>query len=346
MNEDVMASPHYKQDAMELAKKAKKQELSKDPGSEKSEATPNLATKAVTALLNALSNADVDAAVKRVENLKEEHETKTLDELAELLIKKKVQQTATIGAASSSTALIPGLGTLTSLTVGVATDITATFKLQAEMVLELASLYNFELSTLDQQKLVYLVTGVSTGSNVLLGKVGKELTVKMTERYAQKWLSTALPIIGIAASSSTNALSTYVIAERAKAYFKDGPEAVTTWQESLRRISGVDERTIAAWLKQSSSQTGQALSSASTAVGQAVLDISSATGQAIMDAGSATGQAIATGANQTVQGIKDISSSTFEMSANVLARASDVLKLPFAQKEDEADTRETDIKES
>lgn len=314
-----LAESHLKEDALAVVEAVDKNKLERSL--KDTDESASLASKAVSALLNILSNADVGAAQKRVSQLKQKNKDKTADEITELIIKQKVQQTAAIGAASSSAGLIPGLGTLTSLTVGVATDITATFKLQAEMVLEIASAYNFTMSDLDQQKLIYLVTGVSTGGNILMGKVGKEVSVKLTERYAQKWLSNALPFIGIAASSSTNALSTYLIAERAKAYFKDGPDAVTDWRDSLRRVSGVDERKIGNWVSESSNKTWQA-----------VTDVTQATTDALSTASQATGQAVATGVSKTVKSVKDLSSSAVDSTVSVFSKAGSVLHQPFKRK--------------
>jgi hypothetical protein len=214
-----------------------------------SETAKPLMTGALASILSVLSQADVSAARKRVENLKAQNPEASKEALMDQLTKKKIQQTAMVGAASSSAGLIPGVGTLTALTVGFAADISATFKLQAEMVIELALVNDFPLTKLDQQKLIFLVTGVSIGSNSLINRAGKKLSLSLTERYAGKWLAKALPFIGIAASSSTNALTTYLIANRAKAFFLGETEELS-WQESLRRLSGLDERKIATWIKE------------------------------------------------------------------------------------------------
>lgn len=209
-----------------------------------------LINQAVASLLRALSKADVDAAKKRLEKLKADNVQLSKEALADYLIKKTVQQTAMVGVASSSAGLIPGIGTVAALTVGLAADISATFKLQAEMVLELALLYDYPLSALDQQKLILLVTGVSMGSNALLNRAGRTLSQSLAERYATKALAKALPFIGVAVSGSTNALATYVIAHRAKAFFQGGTDKLLSWQERLRRLSGFDERKLSLWLRE------------------------------------------------------------------------------------------------
>ena len=54
-------------------------------------------------------------------------------------------------------------------------------------------------------------------------------------------------------------LSSYIIGYRADAYFRLGPEHMGTWADSLRAVSGVDERKIGRWLADSSKSAGQAV---------------------------------------------------------------------------------------
>ena len=216
-------------------------------------AATNLDGSAVSGILNLLTNsinkADQQAAAQRVQELREAHPDAPVSNLVEMLIKKKCQQTAAVGAATSGAAFIPGIGTIASLTIGVAADIGATFKLQAELVLEIAEAHQHQLTQLEKQQVILLVTGISAGSNKLMVRAGQEISLQLTERYALKWLYHALPIVGVAAAAGTNVLSTYLIGRRAHAYFSLGEAAVGDWQTSLRAISGIDERKIGLWLK-------------------------------------------------------------------------------------------------
>jgi hypothetical protein len=84
-------------------------------------------------------------------------------------------------------------------------------------------------------------------------KVGE----KAAERAVAKTALKALPIVGVIASAGTNVLSSYIIGQRADAYFRLGPEAVGTWSDSLRAITGVDERRITRWVAESGKAAGQ-----------------------------------------------------------------------------------------
>lgn len=254
-------------------------------------------------LMRAIADTDVQAAEERVTTLRAERPEATTDELVEYLIKQKCQQTGAIGAATSGAALLPGLGTLTSMTLGVAADIGATFKLQAELVLEIAAAHQYPLNELEKRQIVMLITGVSAGGNQLLTKAGKELSLKVTEKYAKKWLVKALPVVGVIASASTNALSTYIIGQRADAYFGRGPEAVNDWRESLRALVGVDERKVTGWLAESAAGLGQRLAEGVGNAASAVVEAGKDAGEAIVGAGQATLDKLGDAADAAREGV-------------------------------------------
>ena len=284
--------PQSKARALEIVAELESSELEHEL--ETAQPDTSFAKRAVTKVLDALSDADADAAALRVAKLRLKHPEENADELSERIIKAKAQQTAAVGAASSGASMIPVVGMLSAMTLGVAADITATFKLQAEMVLEIAAAYDFKLDELDEQTVIFIVTGVSTGSNVVLNRVGEQLSVKLGERTAEKWLAAALPFVGVALSSSSNALATYVIGQRARAYFRDGPEAVGDFKSSLSALAGLDELKVGSWLAETSGKTWDALTDG----------VSAASG-AVVDAAQFAGGAVATGSSKTAATLVD-----------------------------------------
>jgi hypothetical protein len=237
-------------------------------------------------IFGAISDVDIDAATARVDALRAQYPDASPAELSQRLIREKCQRTGTVGAVTSGAGLIPGLGTAAALTLGVAADIGATFKLQAELVLEIAALYNYPLSEDEKQQLVMVITGLSAGTNALARRAGQAATFKLGEKFAEKSILKALPIIGVIASAGTNALSTYIIGQRADAYFRLGPDAVGTWADSLRAVSGVDERQLGGWLAESGRATGAVIVSGASMVGEA---------------GWAAGEAVASGAGKVAE---------------------------------------------
>lgn len=222
------------------------------------ETTTNATTitqKLIDQAWQAVNRADAIAAQQRAGELVHSRPAATPDELVEILIRNKALQTGSVGALTSGAAIIPSVGTAVSLTLGAVTDIGMTFKMQAELVLEIAAIYGYEFTSAEQRNALLLVTGLGVGTEQLVATGGAKLTAEVSERFAEHTVLRALPYLGVAASAGVNLLSTYVIGRRAQAYFKLGPQAVGDWAESVRAISGVDERKILGWLAQTSSQS-------------------------------------------------------------------------------------------
>lgn len=235
------------------------EDLERD-ASQRRQVVDGKAHEVLETLFKAVSDVDLAAAGKRVEALKLDRPEATSSELVRRLIQQKCQATAAVGAVTSSAGLMPGLGTATAVVLGVAADLGATFKLQAELVLEIAALYNYPLTDSEKQRLVFLVTGLNAGTSALTRRVGRAASVKIGERMAGKAVLKALPVVGIIASAGTNVLATYIIGQRADAYFRLGPETMGGWRDSLRAITGVDERNIGRWLAEGGKSAGTALS--------------------------------------------------------------------------------------
>ena len=153
-----------------------------------------------------------------------------------------------VGAVTSGASLIPGLGSLAVFTLGVATDVGVTMKLQSELVLEIAAVHGHELTPDQRRTAVVVVTGVNVGAEQLVTRASRKLAEKAAERFAGRAIVKAIPFVGIAVSAGANMVTTYVIGRRADAYFGLGPDAVGDWNESLRAITGVDERKLVLWL--------------------------------------------------------------------------------------------------
>ncbi len=224
-------------------------------------------------IFGVISDVDIEAATQRVKTLKEKHPDASPEQLSQMLIREKCQRTGAVGAVTSGAGLVPGLGTAAAVTLGVAADIGATFKLQAELVLEVAAVYDYPLTEQEKQQIVMLITGISAGTTALTRRVGQTASIRIGEKLAGraigKSLVKALPIVGVMTSAGTNVLSTYIIGQRADAYFRLGPEAMGSWTDSLRTISGVDERKIGRWLAESGKATGAVLVERAGKVGEA-----------------------------------------------------------------------------
>ena len=155
-----------------------------------------LANTVVDQIFGAIDKTDAQAAIGRVADLRRRYPTATADELAERLIRQRCLQAGAVGAATSGAPIIPGLGSVATLVFGVAADLQMTFKLQTELVLELAAVYGRPVSLEDKRYVAALVTGMSAGANQVVRRAGVELAEQAAERLAGKVLVKSLPCLG------------------------------------------------------------------------------------------------------------------------------------------------------
>ncbi len=265
----------------------------KEEKTSKSKPKPGVMDDILEFVEQAIDDVDEEAAAERVAALREDHPEASAGELVELLVKRKCMQTGAIGAITSGASMIPGLGTVVSLTFGVAADIGMTFKLQAELVLEIAAVYEHKLNPIEKRRVVMLITGLSAGANQALRKAGQRVAEKATERLAQKSVTKAIPVIGVAASAGTNILFTYVIGQRANAYFSLGPESVGDWGESVRAVTGVDERIMAGWLTETTERSWRLVSGSAQSAAGTVIVVGKSAGEVMVVGAGKAGETIA-----------------------------------------------------
>ena len=220
--------------------------------------------------LKAISNADAGAAFARVEDLRSQHPSAADAELVENLIKQKTMQAGLVGAVTSAAAFIPGVGTLAAFTLGVATDVGMTLKMQSELVLEIAAVHGYDLSQQERRNAMMMVTGVNLGSERLVNQAGRRLAQKVTQRFAGRAFVKVIPFVGMAASAGANMVTTYAVGKRADAYFSLDPNSDHNWDESVRAISGLDERKLADWLAEVMGDLGRVLGDGAHLTGRSV----------------------------------------------------------------------------
>ena len=250
-----------------------------------------------------INQADTQTAIQTVESIKSEYPEANEDELVDLLIRRKCQQTGAVGMVTSGASIIPGIGTVVSLTFGVAADIGMTFKLQAELVLEIAAAYAYPLKEADKQKIILAITGISAGTESALKKTGQVIAAKASTQLAEKAVAKAIPYLGVAASAGTNAASTYVIGRRAQAYFSLGPEHMDTWQDSLRAVTGINEQEIAQWLSTSTESSWNMLKQGSKNAAGSVIVAGKSTGTAVVVYTQKASNAIANSSSRMVSAV-------------------------------------------
>ncbi|MDW8441220.1 MAG: thioredoxin domain-containing protein [Caldilineaceae bacterium] len=206
--------------------------------------------------LRTLQDVDIELAAQRVADLRAKHHLQD-DVLVEHLIWRKARQAGMVGAATSAAALIPGLGGVAAFTVGAAADVGATLRLQSELVMEIAAARGKRLQPDQARNALLVVAGLNVGAERLVNQASRRLATRLSERFAGRALVKAVPFIGVAISAAANLLMTYLIGKRADAYFRLGEAHVGDWSESLRALTGLDERRLSAELGAILSETGR-----------------------------------------------------------------------------------------
>ena len=215
--------------------------------------------------LRAVNDIDANLAAQRVADIRAQRSLSG-DALVEHLIRQKARQTGMVGAVTSAAALVPGLGNLTAFTIGVATDVGVTLRLQSELVMEIAAARGKTLSPAEARNALLVVTGVNMGAERLVNQAGRKLAEKAAERFAGRAIVKAIPFVGIGVSAGANMVMTYVVGRRADAYFQLGEDQVGDWNASLRALTGMDERKLLGWLSEVMAEVGALIGSRAQAL--------------------------------------------------------------------------------
>lgn len=180
----------------------------------------------------AVSQTDAHAAAKRVAAERQAEPGLTQERHLKRIIARASGQTAAIGAATAGAATLPGLGTLTALTVGVAADMAASVRVQTAMVLEIAAVRGVRLDEDELRRATLVAAGLATAGAALSGhlatwshKAAEGAALRLASRSAGRLALRAVPFVGVLAASGGNVLSTQLIGRRADAYFRQSAAA-------------------------------------------------------------------------------------------------------------------------
>ena len=166
-----------------------------------------------TYLSNAIDRTDEDAALTRVDVLKESRPDAGNDELVASLIRRKCLRTGAMGALAPARTLI-----------GIPLNLGLVFKWQAELVLEIAAVYGRPLDDREKRNIVLIVTGLSVGTTQLNRWITKGLERLVAQRVAKSTAAKATtPLIGSVTSASVNVIFTYMVGKYAQSYFSRDP---------------------------------------------------------------------------------------------------------------------------
>ncbi len=253
-------------------------------------------------IFTVIDEVDFEAAQQRVKQLRDQLGNPPSTVLLETLIRRKCQQTGAIGALTAGPSVIPIVGTIAAMTVGTAADIGATIKLQTELVAEVAAVYGVTISDAERRKVVLLLIGFGIGPSVLARQLEEGVSYKLSEQFIETSLLKLLPLIGMVACAGTNVLATYLVGRRADVYFRVGAQALNSWRDDVRAVTGLDEQKIIRWLNNSSQQASSSLISGAITVGEVIASGIDHASQVGRSAGAVVGSTVTTTGKLAVAG--------------------------------------------
>ena len=111
-----------------------------------------------------------------------EHQLRAADKV----IKRYSHTAGMVGGATGLTGIIPGLGTAVAVVGGATADTALCMKLQVDMCMCLASVFEWDIRSEDARSLVFLIaaTGSLERAGVEVGaRVGSQASVRMLRQY-------------------------------------------------------------------------------------------------------------------------------------------------------------------
>lgn len=210
-------------------------------------------------LWDAVTHADRDAALRRVERLRKAHPKAGRDALHKMLVRSKCLQAGAVGALSALTGAIPGVGKLAAFALGPLADTALVSVLQAELVLETFTLYDFELPPGAEKVAVLGIAATNIGADEIAKRTGEVIAETLGMGIAARLLVKAWPLAKIGTAAATNIAVTYAIGSRAQKLCKMREASLKQWPELMRSAVMINPVQLTDW----------ATKSARTAVDQA-----------------------------------------------------------------------------
>ena len=174
-----------------------------------------------------VNQADAHAAAERVTAERKTEPGLTQEKHVKRIIAPASRQTAAIGAATAGAAALPGVGTVTARTVGVAADMAASVRVQTAMVFEIAAVRGVRLSDEELRRATLVAAGLATAGAALSNhltaysyRAAEGAALRLASHSASRLALRAVPFVGVLAASGGNLISTQLIGRRADAYFR------------------------------------------------------------------------------------------------------------------------------
>jgi hypothetical protein len=162
------------------------------------------------------------------------------------LLRRHCLRAALVGAGCGVIEALPGFAHRWRRVFGEIADARQLHRVQRELVEETFALYGFNLPAPLRQPLVAKVQRLGAGAGLASEALFRTLLTRLLGRLGTT-AARAMPLLPIVSAASTNTLVTYAIGKRAQAVARLGQAPLASAIETLRTLTGTDERRIAAW---------------------------------------------------------------------------------------------------
>lgn len=188
-------------------------------------------------------DAEVDAGARPKRGLSPAERERRFN----LLLQTTCLKAGTAAAISTITSKVPFLGRLAPVILGSVAETVALSKIQQQLVRDVISLYELELSDPEERGVILLSTAASVGAKHLSKVTVDQLVRQLGGVLYRPVLARVLPLASVASEIAAAVASTYAIGKRAQALCKLPGTGARDLGELLRGLSGIDQTRLFKW---------------------------------------------------------------------------------------------------
>ena len=203
--------------------------------------------RGLTDLWRSVKAVDRAAVRKRVADIRRENPRASKETLHKKLVYAKCMQAGAVGAVTGVTSIVPVIGRVAGVVMGSLADATVVTTLQAELVAETFTLYDYDLPEHAEHMAVVAVAATNFGATAISAEVARNIAKGAAQFLGKNVARRALPIASIATSAASNVGVTYLIGMRAQALCTARDLPPDDLPDLLRQVTNIDERKLVEW---------------------------------------------------------------------------------------------------
>jgi uncharacterized protein (DUF697 family) len=203
--------------------------------------------RGLTDMWRSVKAVDRAAVRRRVADLKRDFPRASKETLHKKLVYAKCMQAGAVGAVTGVTSIVPVIGRVAGVVMGSLADATVVTTLQAELVAETFTLYDYDLPEHAEHMAVVAVAATNFGATAISAEIARNIAKGAAQFLGKNVARRALPIASIATSAASNVGVTYLIGMRAQALCTARDLPPDDLPDLLRQVTNIDERKLVEW---------------------------------------------------------------------------------------------------